>query len=143
MERTELMVGEGANRLRAGRLSRHRPDGESRRVPDDRSLWKGTALMRFAPFPTINSVLSNAAELRRQSRHVVGVRVENRPPMTRRDGRVGGWSGPLVRPSLLDPASLKPDSLDEDSQYSRRRRLVQLSLAQPRPREEDSTELGV
>jgi hypothetical protein len=40
----------------------------------------------FAPFPTINSVLSNATELRLQSHHVVGVPVENGPPMTRRDG---------------------------------------------------------
>jgi hypothetical protein len=41
--------------------------------------------MRFAPFPTFNSVLSNAAELRLQSHHVVGFPMENRPPMTRRD----------------------------------------------------------
>jgi hypothetical protein len=61
MERTDLMVGECANRLRVGRLSCHRPDGETRRVLADRMLWKGTALMRFAPFPTINSVSSNAA----------------------------------------------------------------------------------
>jgi hypothetical protein len=39
----------------------------------------------FTPFPTINSVLSNAAELRLLSHHVVGVPVENGPPMTRRD----------------------------------------------------------
>jgi hypothetical protein len=54
LERTELMVGEGANRIRAGHFSRHRPDCERRRVPDDRMLWKGTTLMRFAHFPTIN-----------------------------------------------------------------------------------------
>jgi hypothetical protein len=41
--------------------------------------------MRFAPFPTINSILSNAAELRLKSRHVVGVHIENRPTMTMRD----------------------------------------------------------
>jgi hypothetical protein len=46
------MVGEGINRLREGPLSLHRPDGESRRVPDDRMLYKRTALMRFAPFST-------------------------------------------------------------------------------------------
>jgi hypothetical protein len=46
-------------------------------------LWKGTALMRFAPFPNINSDLSNAAVPRRQSRHVVGVPMEKRPPMTK------------------------------------------------------------
>jgi hypothetical protein len=64
MERTDLKVGEGANRLRAGRLSRHRPDGEIRREPDDRMLWTENSLMRFEDFPTINSVLSNSAELR-------------------------------------------------------------------------------
>jgi hypothetical protein len=55
-------------------------------VPDDRMLWKWTAVMRFAHFPTINSVLSNAAELRLQSRHVVGLPMEIRRVMTRRDG---------------------------------------------------------
>jgi hypothetical protein len=55
IERTELMEGEGAIRIRAERLSRHLPDGESRRVPDDRMLWKGNTLMRFAQFPIINS----------------------------------------------------------------------------------------
>jgi hypothetical protein len=60
------MLLEGTNRLRAGRLSRHRPDGESRRVPNDRMLWKWTALMLFATFPTIKSIQSNAGELRRQ-----------------------------------------------------------------------------
>jgi hypothetical protein len=65
MERTELMVVEGANLLRAGRLSRHRPEGESRLGTDERMLWKGNTLMRFAPIPTIISVLSNVAELRR------------------------------------------------------------------------------
>jgi hypothetical protein len=66
MEKTDLNVMEGANRLSAGRFSRHRPDGECRRVPDYRMLWKGNTLMLFAYFPTINSVLSNAAELRLQ-----------------------------------------------------------------------------
>jgi hypothetical protein len=66
MERTELMLGEGVNRLSAGRLSRNRTVGESRRVIDDRMLWMWTALMWFASFPTINSVPSNAEELRRQ-----------------------------------------------------------------------------
>jgi hypothetical protein len=64
MERTELIVWDGDNRLREGRLSRHRPDGECRRVTDDRKLWKWTTPMRFAHFPSINSVISNVAELR-------------------------------------------------------------------------------
>jgi hypothetical protein len=85
MERTELIVWEGAIRLRAGRYSRHRPDGESRRLPDDRLLWKGTALMRCAHFLTINTFISNGAEFRGQSRHVFGVPMENRNMMTRRD----------------------------------------------------------
>jgi hypothetical protein len=54
MERTELMVGEELKRLRAERFSPHRPECESRRLPDDRMLWKGNSLMRFAKFPTIN-----------------------------------------------------------------------------------------
>jgi hypothetical protein len=85
IERTELMVGEGASRLSVFRLSRHRPDGERRRVPDNRMLWKGSALMRFAPISTINSILSNAAELRLQSLHIGGVPMENRAPMARRE----------------------------------------------------------
>jgi hypothetical protein len=80
------MLGVGTNRIRAGRLSRHRTDRESRRVPNDRMLWKWNSLKRFAPFPKINSVLSNLGELRWKSRHVVGFSFENRPPMTRRDG---------------------------------------------------------
>jgi hypothetical protein len=76
MDRTELMLGEGTNRLRDGRLSRHRPDGEIWRVPDDRMQWTWNALMRLAPFPTTNSVLSNAGELKRQLRHVVGYSME-------------------------------------------------------------------
>jgi hypothetical protein len=59
---------------------------KERQLPNDRMLWKGTALMRFASFPTINSVLSNSAELRRQSRHVFGVPMENRTAMKTRDG---------------------------------------------------------
>jgi hypothetical protein len=54
-------------------------------VPDERMLWNWTALMPFAHFPTINSVLSNAVELRRNSRHVFGIPMENQPQMTRRD----------------------------------------------------------
>jgi hypothetical protein len=41
MERTEFMFGEGASRLRVRPLLRHTPDGEKRRVPDDRMLWMG------------------------------------------------------------------------------------------------------
>jgi hypothetical protein len=67
------MVGEGAHRIREGRILRHRPDGEYWRVPDFRMLWKGFAMISFAHFPTINSVLSNAVEIRLQSLHVVGV----------------------------------------------------------------------
>jgi hypothetical protein len=71
------MVGERTYRLRAGRLSRHGPDREIRRLPDNRMLWEWNALRRFANFPTINTVLSNAGELTRQSRHVVVFPMEN------------------------------------------------------------------
>jgi pyruvate/2-oxoglutarate/acetoin dehydrogenase E1 component len=42
--------------------------------------------MRFAAFPSNNYVLSNAAKIRLQSNHVVGVPMEIRIPMTRCDG---------------------------------------------------------
>jgi hypothetical protein len=42
--------------------------------------------MQFPPFPTINSLLSNVAELRRQSHHVVAISMGNLPAKTRRDG---------------------------------------------------------
>jgi hypothetical protein len=67
MERTELMVVHGANCVWAGRISRDRRDCQSLRLPDVRMLCKWKALMRFAPFSTINSILSNGAELRLQS----------------------------------------------------------------------------
>jgi hypothetical protein len=54
-------------------------------MPDVRLLRKRNALKLFAPFATINSDLSDAAELRLQSRHVVGFPMENRFPITRRD----------------------------------------------------------
>jgi hypothetical protein len=38
LERTELMVGQGANCIREGHLSRHQQDGKSRRVIGDRML---------------------------------------------------------------------------------------------------------
>jgi hypothetical protein len=85
-ERTEMSVGEGVNRQRAVRVSRHRTCSESLRLSDNRMLCKGTALMRFAHIPTINTVLSNAAVLRLQSHHVVGFPTENRPLLTTRDG---------------------------------------------------------
>jgi hypothetical protein len=48
-------------------------------------VWKWIAQILFEHFPTINSIISNAAELRLQSRHIVGVAMENRPPMKRRE----------------------------------------------------------
>jgi hypothetical protein len=59
-------------------------------------------MMRFEHFRTINSVLSNAADLRLHSHHIFGVLMENRPPMTRRDGasehpnRTKGANRPMV-----------------------------------------------
>jgi hypothetical protein len=55
-------------------------------VTDDLMLRKGNALMRFATFPTINSIISNASDLRLQSHHIVGNPIGNRRLMTRRDG---------------------------------------------------------
>jgi hypothetical protein len=54
-------------------------------MPDGMMLWKWTALMRFASFPTIYSFLSNAGEVRQKSRHVVGVPMDIRTTMTGRD----------------------------------------------------------
>jgi hypothetical protein len=42
--------------------------------------------MRYSLFLIFYSEISNAAELRLQSHHVVGSPMENRTPMTRRDG---------------------------------------------------------
>jgi hypothetical protein len=55
-------------------------------MPDDRILWSGNALKRFAPFLTMSSIHSNAGELSLHLRHEVGVPMEIRPPMTRPDG---------------------------------------------------------
>jgi hypothetical protein len=41
--------------------------------------------MQLARFPTINSILSNGAELRLQSIHVVSVPIKSRTPMTWRE----------------------------------------------------------
>jgi hypothetical protein len=48
-------------------------------------LCKGTALMRFAHFQTINSVFCNAVDLRRETRNVVAVPKDKRLSLTRRD----------------------------------------------------------
>jgi hypothetical protein len=77
---------EGAINLRVVHLARQRPEGVRRRLPDDRMLKKGPALMRFTSFPTINTLLSISGEFRRHSRHVVGVPLQYRPTMTGRDG---------------------------------------------------------
>jgi hypothetical protein len=71
------MAGGGSNRLRAGRLSRPRPDGSAGKCLVTGCLWKWTALMRFAHFPTIKSVHSNVPEIRLHSRKVFGVPMEN------------------------------------------------------------------
>jgi hypothetical protein len=99
MERTELMLGEGVNRLRACRTSRHPPDGEIRRMPDDRMLLMRNTLKLFAPSPTMNSNHSNASDLRLQSRHVLGLPKENKTTMTTGDGA----SDPLHSNEVCDP----------------------------------------
>jgi hypothetical protein len=43
-----------AIRFRVVRLARQLTEGDSRRLPANRMLWKRTALMRFALFSTIS-----------------------------------------------------------------------------------------
>jgi hypothetical protein len=78
LERIELMVGKGANRIRADPFHIIRFSGTRRLSPFGRWLETRTALRRFDPSPTINSVSSYAGELRRASSRVVEVQMEIR-----------------------------------------------------------------
>jgi hypothetical protein len=69
--------------------------------------------MRFEDFPTINSALSNAAEPRRQSRHVFGVPMEIRTSMKRRDDlsklpQSNEWCDPPQGVALRTPPARGP-----------------------------------
>jgi hypothetical protein len=76
LERTELMVGKNANCIRAVTFYSIRSSGMRRLSPTGRWRGRRPAMSRFAPSPTINSVLYIACELRRPSRSVVGVQLE-------------------------------------------------------------------
>jgi hypothetical protein len=65
MERIELMVGKFANRIRAFPFHRTRLPGARSHSLFGRWREMPTALRRFTPSPTINSVLSVAGDLRR------------------------------------------------------------------------------
>jgi hypothetical protein len=78
LERTKLMVGKGAYRLRAVPSHSIRSSGSRRFFP---SCWlreRRPALMQFAQSSTMNSVRSIAGELRRPSCHVFSVQLEIR-----------------------------------------------------------------
>jgi hypothetical protein len=78
LDRTELMVGNGANRIRAVHFHSIRSSGTRRLSPSGRCHERRPGLSQFVPSPAINSVLSFACELRRPSRRVVGVQLEFR-----------------------------------------------------------------
>jgi hypothetical protein len=76
LERNELMVGNGANRIRAELVHSILSTGTRRILT---SCWwreRRSALMQFAPCPTINSVHSIACVLRNTSRRVFRVQME-------------------------------------------------------------------
>jgi hypothetical protein len=68
------MVGKGANRIRAVTFHSIQSSGFRRLSPSGWRRELRPALSRFAPSPTIKSDRSIAAELRRTSRRVVGVK---------------------------------------------------------------------
>jgi hypothetical protein len=67
LEITELMVGKCANGMRVVPFQIIRSSGTRRLSPTGRWREWSPALCRFAPSPTINSVLSISGELRRTS----------------------------------------------------------------------------
>jgi hypothetical protein len=64
LEKTELMVGNCANRIRVVPFHSVRLSGTHRLSFSGRWRERSPALIQFPPSPTINSVLSNAGELR-------------------------------------------------------------------------------
>jgi hypothetical protein len=73
LEETELIVGKGANRIRAIQIHSIRSSSNRRLSPSGRWRERRPALSRFAHCPIINSVRFIAVELKRPSRLVVGV----------------------------------------------------------------------
>jgi hypothetical protein len=78
LDRPELMVRKGSNRLRAFHFHSIRSSGTDRISPSGRCGERRPALLCFVSSPTINSVRSFACELRRTSRSIVGVQSEIR-----------------------------------------------------------------
>jgi hypothetical protein len=78
LDRPELIVEKGANRLRAFHYLRIRSSGTRRFPPSGLCRERRPNLRRLAPSPNINSVLSIARELRRPSTRVVAVQMEIR-----------------------------------------------------------------
>jgi hypothetical protein len=78
LERSELMVGKGANRIRALRFHSILLLGNRKRSPCGRWPERRPALIQLAHSPIINYVRSIADELTRPSRLVVGVQLEIR-----------------------------------------------------------------
>jgi hypothetical protein len=78
LERIELIVGKGANRIRTFPFLSIRSSVTRRLSPSARLGEMRPALSRFIGSPNINSVRSIAGYLRRNSRRVVGVQFENR-----------------------------------------------------------------
>jgi hypothetical protein len=78
LERTELMVGKGAIRIRVVLFHSIQLSGTRRLSPFGRWRERRLALSRFAPSPTINSVRLIAGELRRPSCRVFEVHLEIR-----------------------------------------------------------------
>jgi hypothetical protein len=78
LDRTVLMVGNGAKRIRAFHIHSIRSSGTRRLSPSGRWLEWRFALIRFVPSTNINTVDFIASELRGPSRRVVGFQLEIR-----------------------------------------------------------------
>jgi hypothetical protein len=78
LERSEFIVGNGANRVRALPIHRIRSSVTRTHLPSGRWRERRHALIQFAHSPNISSDFSIACELRRPSRRVVGVQLEIR-----------------------------------------------------------------
>jgi hypothetical protein len=78
LERTELIVGKGANRIRAVHIHSIRPSGIRLLSPTGRCRERRPALSQFVPSPIIISVGSIACELRSPSRRFECLKLEIR-----------------------------------------------------------------
>jgi hypothetical protein len=78
LEKSEFMVGNCENRVRAVPFHRIRSSVTRTRFQSARWRVRPHALIQFAHSPTISSVRSIAGEIRRPSPRVVGVQLEIR-----------------------------------------------------------------